>query len=115
MINFRFSVDRDRGAVIVAPAGRLDSTSSPSFDRQVAALVSAGERRIVVDFSEVEYISSAGLRVLLLLAKQMRLDQGSLALCGLGDRVKQVFELAGFLPLFRIAATRAAAIDQNAV
>ena len=115
MINFRFSVDRDRGAVIVIPAGRLDSTSSPSFDQQVAALVSAGERRIVVDFTEVEYISSAGLRVLLLLAKQLRLDQGRLALCGLGERVKQVFELAGFLPLFRIAATRAAAVDQIAV
>jgi len=115
MTNFRFSVDRDRGAVIVVPAGRLDSTSSPSFDQEVAALVSAGERRMVVDFTEVEYISSAGLRVLLLLAKQMRADKGSLALCGLGDRVRQVFELAGFLPLFRIAATRGAALDQIAV
>ena len=115
MINFRLSVDRDRGAVIVAPAGRLDSVSSPSFDQQVAALVAAGERRIVVDFAEVEYISSAGLRVLLLLARQMKSDRGRLALCGLGDRVQQVFELAGFLPLFRIAATRAAALDTLAV
>jgi anti-anti-sigma factor len=114
MMNFRFSVDHDRGAIIVAPAGRLDSTTSASFDQHMAALVTAGERRIVVDFSEVEYISSAGLRVLLLLAKQMRVDHGRLALCGLGDRVRQVFELAGFLPLFVIASTRAAAVDQIA-
>jgi anti-anti-sigma factor len=115
MINFRFSVDRDRGAVIVRPQGRLDSTSSPAFDQEVAALLAAGERRLVVDFSDVEYISSAGLRVLLLLAKQMRADKGSLALCGMGERVGQVFELAGFLPLFRIAPTRAAALDSLAV
>jgi len=106
---------RQRGAVVVAPVGRIDSTTSDRLEQHLVALAGAGERRVVVDFGGVEYISSAGLRVLLLLAKQMRADKGSLALCGLGDRVRQVFELAGFLPLFRIAATRGAALDQIAV
>ena len=58
--------------------------------------------RLVVDFSGVEYISSAGLRVMLILAKRVREQRGALALCGLGDSVRHVFDLAGFLPLFAV-------------
>ena len=65
----------------------------------------------MVDFGGVEYISSAGLRVMLSLAKRVREKKGGLALCALGDGVRQVFELAGFLPLFVIQTTRDLAVQ----
>lgn len=107
----RIDIDetKETGVVVVAPVGRIDSTTSEALDRQLAARVGAGDRRIVIDFSGVEYISSAGLRVMLTLAKKLRDLKGQLALAALGDSVRQVFELAGFLPLFAVEPTRDAA------
>ena len=100
----------DRGVVVIAPAGRVDSTTSDELDRRLRAVLDRKAPRVVVDLAQVEYISSAGLRVLLALAKRMREQKGALALASLGDAVRQVFELAGFLPLFTVAATRADAV-----
>ena len=100
---------REEGAVVVAPVGRIDSTTSPALDTHLLGLAKAGQHRVVIDFSRVDYISSAGLRVMLTLAKRTKEAKGKLALAGLGDSVRQVFELAGFLPLFSVEATAAAA------
>ena len=97
---------------IVALVGRLDSTTSTALEQHLAALVARGARRVVVDFSGVEYISSAGLRVLLVLAKKLRDTHGTLALCGMGDAVREVFSLAGFLRLFTVEEARAAAVTR---
>ena len=101
---------RENGAVVVAPTGRVDSTTSDQLERHLSALVASGERRIVVDFSHVEYISSAGLRVMLVLAKRMKDARGAVALCAMGDPVRHVFELAGFMPLFAVDGSRDAAV-----
>jgi stage II sporulation protein AA (anti-sigma F factor antagonist) len=98
--------DREGGAAIVSPAGRLDSAAAPRLQQALVALDAAGERRIVLDLARLEYISSAGLSVLFWIAKRMREVDGALALCSLGDQVRRVFELAGFMPHFTIAATR---------
>ena len=100
---------RHAGAVVVAPVGRIDSTTSPALDAHLLALSKNREHRVVIDFSRVEYISSAGLRVMLTLAKRTKEAKGKLALASLGDSVRQVFELAGFLPLFSVEATAEAA------
>jgi anti-anti-sigma factor len=107
----RIDIDemKEAGVTVVAPVGRIDSTTSEALDRQLSARVAGGDRRIVIDFSGVEYISSAGLRVMLTLAKKLRDLKGQLALAALGDSVRQVFELAGFLPLFAVEPTREAA------
>jgi anti-anti-sigma factor len=102
--------DRRDGVAVVAPVGRVDSTTSSALERHLSGLVGCGERRIVVDFASVDYISSAGLRVMLGLAKKTREQRGALALCGMGDTVREVFGLAGFLPLFTIESTREAAV-----
>jgi stage II sporulation protein AA (anti-sigma F factor antagonist) len=101
---------REGAVVVVAPVGRVDSTTSGSLDAHLLQLAKAGDYRVVVDFSGVEYISSAGLRVMLTLAKRIRERSGRLVLFGLGDAVRQVFELAGFLPLFAVEGTRDAAV-----
>ncbi len=93
--------------LVVAPSGRIDSTTSDTLDQALSRAVESGERRLLVDFDRVSYISSAGLRVLLVAAKRLRAERGALVLCALGEPVRQVFDLAGFLPLFTIEATRA--------
>jgi len=103
---------REHGVVVVSPAGRVDSTTSPRLEEYLTALAGAGEARIVVDFSGVDYISSAGLRVMLSLAKRAKDQKGRVALFALGDSVRQVFELAGFLSLFAVSASRDEAIQR---
>jgi anti-anti-sigma factor len=102
--------DRRDGVVIIALAGRVDSTTAPALEAHLGRLDAAAARRLVVDFSGVEYISSAGLRVMLMLAKRVREQRGALAICGLGDSVRQVFALAGFLPLFVVKPSQSAAV-----
>lgn len=99
---------------VVAPEGRVDSVTSPSLEGAISGALAAGERRVVVDFGGVEYISSAGLRVLLAAAKRLRDAGGRLVLCRLNEPVRQVFDLAGFVPLFAIEASRNDAVARAA-
>ena len=98
--------------MVVAPSGRVDSTTSSRLERHLFMLLADGERRMVVDFARVEYISSAGLRVMLVLARRMKDAHGGLALCAMAAPVRHVFELAGFMPLFAVDATREAAVQR---
>ena len=109
-MTMQISQEQMDGVVVVAPRGRIDSTTSAALDAHLAGLSKATQPRIVIDFAGVDYISSAGLRVLLTLAKRVRDARGGLALCSLGDTVRQVFELAGFLPLFAIEGSREGAV-----
>src|SRR5262245_47819036 len=92
--------------LVLEVKGRVDSTSAPALGERLTALLSGGDRRLVIDLAQLEYISSAGFRILLLAAK--RADEGGsrLVLCGVGGKVRQLFDLGGFLDLFSISASR---------
>ena len=98
------------GVTIVAPSGRIDTTSSAAVEDALRRAVDAGARDLIVDFGGVDYISSAGLRVFLVLAKRMRDLHGRLVLCAMPEPVSQVFRLAGFTSLFRIEPTQTQAL-----
>jgi len=106
----RIGEERVGGALLIAPEGRVDSVSSGELERLVVSRIAAGDKRLVLDLSGVEYISSAGLRVLLMAAKRLREPPGALVLCGMGPSVRTVLELAGFLPLFSVEARREQAL-----
>lgn len=95
---------RTQGEVtIVALAGSLDSASSPQAQQAMDAVLASGVRKMAVDFGTLDYISSAGLRVLLGAAKQLNAKGGALRMFGLNDSVREVFEISGFskiLPTF---------------
>ncbi|MFY8102766.1 MAG: STAS domain-containing protein [Ramlibacter sp.] len=97
---------------VVRPQGRLDSATSPAFEVAVLERIEGGSRRLVLDLSEVGYISSAGLRVILAAGKKLRATQGKLVLCGLRDEVRGVFEMSGFLDLFPVTETAEQALAQ---
>jgi anti-anti-sigma factor len=103
-----------RGAVeVVAPVGRLDTDSSSDLELAIHDMLGAGSKHFVLDLSKIGYVSSAGLRVLLMLAKQLDGGRGSLRLAGLNPQVKQVFDIAGFSKLFSIYASQDAALDKH--
>jgi anti-sigma B factor antagonist len=83
--------------------GRLDSTTSPAFEAQVLPTVRPGANRILFDFTAVDYVSSAGLRTVLLAAKQTRATQDGFAIFSMSQSIFQVFKMSGFarvIPLF---------------
>lgn len=84
----------------LAISGRLDTNSSPKLEAELRQSV-GGVTELVFDFSEVEYISSAGLRVLLTAQKVMN-RQGSMKLIGVSDEVMEVFEITGFADILTI-------------
>lgn len=105
---------RRDGVVAVVPVGRIDTTTAPALEGHLNGLLAGGARRVVVDFSRVDYISSAGLRVMLIAARRMKEEGGRLALCAFPEPVRQVFQLAGFLPLFTVCESQDIAMAQLA-
>lgn len=102
-----------RGEItIFSPVGRLDSTSSPTLETAVLDRLQAGGRYLVFDLSGVDYISSAGLRVILMAAKKLRATGGNIALSGLHEEVLGVFEMSGFLTLFAFTDNIDQAVSQ---
>lgn len=76
--------------------GRLDSKTSPEFETKISRVIEDGSSHIVVDFENLEYLSSAGLRVLLKATKSLKHLEGKLVLCSMADYVREVFEISGF-------------------
>ena len=94
---------------IVAIAGNLDSATSPEAQKALVAVL-AGARKVALDFSELDYISSAGLRVLLGAAKRLRASGGTLRMFGLNQSVREVFEISGFSTILPVFPSEAEAI-----
>ena len=100
------------GVTIVSMGGRLDAAGSPEVEAFCRGLMDAGEVRQLLDMTEVEYISSAGLRSLLVVAKQIKAAGGVLVLCSLAPMVREVMEISGFDKILVLAADRDAARAQ---
>ena len=95
---------------IVAIAGSLDSTTAPDAQKQLDAVV-AGAKKVALDFSSLDYISSAGLRVLLGVAKKLKGSGGTLGMFGLNQSVKEVFEISGFSTILAVYPSEADALS----
>lgn len=76
--------------------GRLDSNTSPEFEGRILKIIENGSNKLIIDFEALEYISSAGLRVVNKTLRQLKTSEGKLILCSMQDYVKEVFEIAGF-------------------
>lgn len=96
--------------LVLAVTGRVDSATAPTLGERLTATLEATGRRLVLDLRQLEYISSAGFRVLLLAAKRAEQTGSRFVLCGLSGKVRQLFDLGGFLDLFPISASREDAI-----
>jgi anti-sigma B factor antagonist len=104
------SEDRKADVLILSLSGKLDATTAKTFEDKILAVINSGAQRLAVDLSQLDYVSSSGLRVFLLAAKQLQGTQGKIVLCALKDHVRQVFDLAGFSSVLSIYGSRDEAI-----
>ena len=88
---------RQNGVIILVPKGRLDSNTSDDFEKRLLGLVGAGETSVVIDFKDLDYISSAGLRVLLKTAKELKRTNGQFSLCSIKDYIREKIRDGKFL------------------
>jgi anti-sigma B factor antagonist len=105
--------ERQHGDIsIFSLSGRLDSNTSPDFEKRLSEVIRQGTRRLVVDFGALDYISSAGLRVILKTTKDIKRAEGLLVLCAMKDYVREVFEIAGFDSFLPISTSLEDALQQ---
>ncbi len=98
--------ERIGDTVILEAKGRVDSSTAKEFGDRMIALIESGCGRLVVDFKNLAYISSAGFRALLLAAKKAEETSSHFVLCGISGKIRQLFEIGGFTDLFRIYPSR---------
>jgi anti-sigma B factor antagonist len=93
---------------VLIPIARVDSATAKAFEARVLAVVNSGAPKILIDFAEMDYISSAGLRVVLVGAKMTRAPR-RFALCGMKPHIREIFDVSGFAKILQIHADRGAA------
>jgi anti-anti-sigma factor len=113
-MSLELSVTEAQGVRIHAIQGRLDSATAGDLEKSLQGLYAEPGTRAIVDLTKLDYISSAGLRVMLMLAKRAKQSQGRLVLCGLSPQVREVFEISGFTKILEMAADQPAALDMLA-
>src|SRR5262245_28852676 len=102
---------RKKGMILsIEIAGRLDTSAPKDFETRLLELIERGETQLIFDFSQVEKVSSNGLRVLLRAFKQLTYANGRMAFHSLNDQVKRIFEIAGLTMVFSVYETREEAV-----
>jgi anti-sigma B factor antagonist len=105
------STREEGGVTVVGVEGNLDTNTAPAAQQQLDTLQDDGVRKILVNFVDLDYISSAGLRVLLATAKRMSASGGSLRICGLNETVSEVFEISGFSMILNVFGSESEALE----
>ncbi len=96
--------ENQSGVYVFKLNGRLDSNTSPELEGKIFEVIENGSINMIVDCEDLDYISSAGLRVILKATKALRRVEGMMILCAMQDYVKEVFEIAGFDSFLPIVA-----------
>jgi anti-sigma B factor antagonist len=108
-------VEKESGAVTVLElGGRLDSNTSKVLEDKVMEILGQGKKNLLMDFKDVDYINSTGLRVLLLALQQLKKNQGKLVLSTIKDYMKEVFEISGYTEIFPIYGSQEEALNHFA-
>ena len=104
------ATDRDGGTLFLTVGGRIDGLNAHEFQDSATGAIQDSDENVILDFEGVSYISSAGLRAVLLIAKTVRERQAQFAVCSLTKLVDEVFRISGFDNIVPIHETREAAV-----
>jgi stage II sporulation protein AA (anti-sigma F factor antagonist) len=99
-----------QGVCVIRLQGRLDSQTAPGATAEVEQLLATGTTRVLVNLAELEFMSSAGLRVLVQLARELRARQGLIKLCAATEPIRKLLELAGLISLLELHDVEANAL-----
>ncbi len=92
--------------VIIGITGRLDTTNYSILEKKLMDLIEAHNDKILVDCAKMDYVSSSGLRILLMALKKITMAKGKFVLCSLQENIREIFEISGFTNIFEIYATQ---------
>ena len=95
---------------LIGITGRLDTTNYGILEKRLITLIDEGAKKIIIDCTNMDYISSSGLRIFLMGLKKVKLSDGNFVLFGLQDTIREIFEIAGFTTIFEIYRTKEEAI-----
>jgi anti-sigma B factor antagonist len=101
----------ENNILVLKLRGRLDTNASMEFEQEVEEAIKFSKKNMILDFSELEYICSSGLRVIIQTAKKLKSFQGELVLCCMEEYIKEVFEISGFDAFLEICSTKEEAIN----
>ena len=97
------TTERQDGILSALVSGRIDGSNVVQFEETVRTAIEDGDRAVMMDLENLSYISSAGLRVVLLIAKNVWARDAKFALCAVSDQIRQVVEVSGFDKMYRLA------------
>ena len=106
------SQENNNGVEIFSVKGSLDSNTSPEFETMIYQTLEQGRRKLILDLENLDYISSAGIRVMLKTTKDLKRMEGNIVLCSLQDYVREVFDIAGFDGYLNIENNLEGAMDK---
>jgi anti-sigma B factor antagonist len=104
------SISESGDVRVLSFQGNLDTNTSPEAESQINDLIEAGAQKLLVNFEKLDYISSAGLRVLLATAKKLKPGGGDLKICCLNQTVQEVFDISGFSTILSVTSTEEEAL-----
>lgn len=101
---------REGPILIAGLSGRIDGTNARQVQTDLESALEDDDRQLLLDFADLSYISSAGLRVVLLVARQLDQKGGQLAVCNLSESISEIFKISGFDKIINVHADRPAAL-----
>ncbi len=104
--------EKSEKAVVVSLKGRMDAVTAPELEKKINSFIKEGENCFVINFESLDYISSAGLRVVLVVAKKLKSVNGQILISNLKGVVKEVFDISGFTSILQIYETENEALKQ---
>ena len=96
----------------VTVQGRVDGTNAQAFDTELSGLIDEADTALILDLSGLNYMSSAGLRTVLMTAKRMQTQRTKFALCSLQPSIKEIMQIAGFDRIITVVDSHADALAQ---
>ena len=105
------AMERQDDILSVLVSGRLDGSNVMQFEETVRTAIEESDRAVMMDLEKLSYISSAGLRAVLLIAKNLMGRDARFALCAMSDQIRDVFEVSGFDRFIPIHPSRAEALS----
>ena len=98
--------ERDGATLVAMPEGRIDGRNAADFQDSLIGAIDSSDDRVVIDLTDLVYISSAGLRAVLLIAKSLDQRSAKFSLCSLSAPIREVFEISGFDQIIKIHGSR---------
>lgn len=110
-LGLRIELEEIEGRVILRLDGRLDAAGAPMLERKLSSLIEEGRIKLLLDFSKVDYLSSAGMRTLLSASKKVKAEKGLMVLFAVDEEVGEIIKMAGFERILHICSSEQEALQ----